>query len=132
MAVALMVSTMGSISSLSRVPSKSGPLSSFLQSRGIGNERTVFLSMASKDYIEPVINFKKQLDKFTLGGDYVVLCLDNECLDAMGNNSILGYGGYLLTESDAKEDWHIPIARMKVIHPQLRKVNLISLQPTSI
>jgi hypothetical protein len=73
--------------------------------------------MASENYIESVINFKRQLDKFSLGGRFLVLCVDPACVEAMSKHSILGYDGYLQTESESKADWHLPIARMKVIFP---------------
>lgn len=93
---------------------KYGPLSSYLRSNGIYTDKTIYLTMASKDYIEPIINFKTQLDKFALGESYVVLCVDTECLEATKSHHILGFGGYLATETEAMEDWHNPIARMKV------------------
>ena len=108
-----------------------GPLSSFLQSKGISVNQTIYLTMASKEYIDPVINFKKQLDKFDLGDVYVVLCLDPECVDATKAHHILGFGGYLATETEAEGDWHFPIARMKVPPPTIG-LNVDSLLPTWI
>jgi hypothetical protein len=102
---------------ISDIPgAKYGPLSTYLRLNGIGNDKTLFLSMASKEYIEPVINFRKQLNIFGLAESYVVLCLDTDCVEATKKHHILGYDGFLVTEAEAQGDWHDPIARMKVTH----------------
>lgn len=99
------------------LPPSYGPLSTYLRSHGVYPDQTIYVTMASKGYIESAINFKRQLDKFSLGGRFIVLCVDLECVEVMSNHSILGYDGYLQTESEAQDDWHLPIARMKVTTP---------------
>src|SRR5579862_3784708 len=91
-------------------------LSGFLQSRGLGNDETLFITIASKKYIESMINFKFALDTWGLGNRYVVLCLDRECVQAADSHNIHAYTRYLMSSSEAGDDWHLPVARIKVIH----------------
>lgn len=95
-----------------------GPLTQFLVSNGVGTDRTLFISMASEAYIEPMINFKVGLEKFNLGENLFVLCLDTPCLEAAKQHRILAYDGYLMNEMEAQGDWHHPIARVKVCSSQ--------------
>jgi hypothetical protein len=90
------------------------PLSNYLRRGGIGPNRTLFITMASRKYIEPMINFKRSLDRWNEGRNYIVLCLDRECVDAGIANGIHAFDGYLQTTSEAEGDWHHPVARMKV------------------
>jgi len=90
------------------------PLSTFLRNTGIGTDRTLFVTIASKSYIEPMINFKIALDKWNLGGNYVVLCLDIECAQAAESSNIIAFDGYFMSGKESKGDWHFPIARIKV------------------
>jgi hypothetical protein len=89
-------------------------LSEFLQSRGIGTDRTLFVTIASEPYIEPMVNFRMGLDRFSLGGDYVVLCLDVPCLDTARKYDIVAFEGYLMKETEAGDDGHDPVAQTKV------------------
>jgi len=104
------------------------PLSTFLESNGLDNSRTIFLTIASKEYIEQMVNFRTSLAEWKLGNNYVVLCLDVECLQGAKEYDILAYDGYIMTAEEAAGDWHIPVARLKV-HPLYNKIN-DSLPPT--
>jgi len=90
------------------------PLSSFLESHGLYNSRTIFLTMASKGYMQEIVNFRDTLAKWKLGENYVVLCLDLGCLEGAKEHGILAYDGYIMTPEEARGDWHIPVARLKV------------------
>ena len=93
-----------------------GPLSAFLHANGIGNDRTLFVTMANEAYIDPMVNFKWGLDIFNLGRDYLVLCLDQACLDQAKRYEVLAYDGYV----EEGLNWHHHIARMKVYPRPLR------------
>ena len=90
-------------------------LSGFLQSKGIGNDQTLFITIASVKYIDSMINFKLGLDTWGLGGRYIVLCLDRECVQAAQAHNIHASTRYLMSENEAADDWHLPVARIKVI-----------------
>ena len=94
-----------------------GPLSTFLRSNGIGTDKTLFVTIAGGLYIDPAINFKKQLETWSLEQNFLVLCLDMACMEATKRNSVLAYDGFLQTEDEARTDFHIPVARMKVGFP---------------
>jgi len=81
-------------------------ISGFLQSQGVGPDRTLFVAMATESYIEPMVNFKWGLDKFELGGDYVVLCLDVPCLEAAHRYNILAFRGFVGKSLEGAVDWH--------------------------
>ena len=102
-------SSLGGTSKADRIP-----LSTFLKSNGLDNDRTIFLTIASKEYAKQMINFKLSLEKWKLEQNYVVLCLDIDCLDVAESHNILAYARYLISEEDANGDWHIPVARIKV------------------
>lgn len=70
--------------------------------------------MASERYIDLIINFKTALDKWNLGENYVVLCLDIECVRASEAHKIIAYDGYIRSRNETNVDWHLPVARMKV------------------
>lgn len=106
------------------------PLSNYLRRGGIGPNRTLFVTMASRKYIEPMINFKYSLDRWNEGQNYVVLCLDIECVEAGRTHGIHVFDGYLQTIAEAQGDWHSPVARMKVSCHQYNVDN--SLRRTSI
>jgi|SRR5579862_1694630 len=89
-------------------------LSAFLESKGLDNSRTIFLTIASNSYLEPMINFRRSLEKWSLGENYVALCLDVECVQAANAHNITAYDGYLMTAKEAQSDWHLPVGRMKV------------------
>ena len=91
-----------------------GNLPEFLESKGVGTDRTLFLTIASEPYIESTINFKRGLDNFSLGEDYVVLCLDTPCLEAARGHDIIAFGGYIMKETEATDGWGYAIARAKV------------------
>ena len=75
------------------------------------------MTIASKHYIQQMINFKTSLQKWDLDRCFLVLCLDRECLQAAKENGIMGYDGYLMTPEEAAGDWHVPVARLKVFPP---------------
>lgn len=106
------------------------PLSNYLRRGGIGPNRTLFITMASRQYIEPMINFKHALDRWNEGQNYIVLCLDIECVEAGIAHGIHAFDGYLQTITEAQGDWHYSVARMKVFQ-FLFDVDL-SLLPISI
>jgi len=106
------------------------PFSAFLESHGIDNNRTLFVTMASKQYIEPIINFNVALKRWNRDKNYVVLCLDIECLQAAEVHDFLAYGGYLMRDTEVGHDWHPSVARMKVASPSYNSD--YSLLPTSI
>ena len=87
-----------------------GPLSAFLHEHGIQNDRTLFVTMANKAYVDPMVNFKWGLDIFHLGNDYLVLCLDQACLEQAAQYDILAYDGFI----EEGVNWHQQIARIKV------------------
>ena len=89
-------------------------LSGFLQSRGVSNDKTLFVTIASKKYVAPMINFKFGLDRWDLGKQYVILCLDHECVQAAESQNIHAYTGYLMSAKEEGDDWHTPVARIKV------------------
>ena len=91
-----------------------GGLAEFLRSKGLGTERTLFVTIASQPYTETMVNFKMGLDRFSLGEEYVVLCLDVPCLDTAKNHDIVAFGGYLMNETESAGDWHYPVARAMV------------------
>jgi hypothetical protein len=91
-----------------------GGLAEFLRSKGLGTDRTLFVTIASQPYAESMVNFKMGLDRFSLGGDYVVLCLDVPCLETARNHDIVAFGGYLMNETEPAGDWHYPVARAMV------------------
>lgn len=64
--------------------------------------------------MEPIVNFKSALDIFNLGRNYVVLCLDVECVAEAKAHDIIAYGGYIIQIEEGNDDWHYPVARMKV------------------
>jgi len=70
-------------------------LSQFVRSNGVGTDRTLFVTMASESYIQPMVNFRWSLDRFDLGKDYVVLCFDEACMAAAQQHDIMAYGGYI-------------------------------------
>lgn len=90
------------------------PLSTFLRNKGLENNRTLFVTMASEYYINSIINFKIALDKWNLGKEYVVLCLDIECVRASEAHEVIAYDGYIRYRNETNGDWHLPVARMKV------------------
>lgn len=75
------------------------------------------MTIASKHYIQQMINFKTSLQKWDLDRCFLVLCLDRECLQAAKENGIMGYDGYLMTPEEAAGNWHVPVARLKVFPP---------------
>lgn len=87
-------------------------LSQFLRSHDVGTDRTLFVTMASESYIEPMVNFKRSLDKFDLGKDYVVLCFDLPCVAAAKKYDVLAYDGYI---GHGSEERSYQIARAKVL-----------------
>jgi hypothetical protein len=91
-------------------------LSAFLHDHGVGNDRTLFVTMANKVYVDPMVNFKWGLDIFHLGRDYLVLCLDQTCLEQAQRYDILAYDGFI----EEGVNWHDHIARMKVSSSCLR------------
>lgn len=91
-----------------------GNLPEFLESKGVGTDRTLFLTVASDPYIESMINFKRGLDNFSLGEDYVVLCLDTQCLETARSHDIIAFGGYIVKEAEATDDWRYAIVHAKV------------------
>jgi len=62
-----------------------------------------------------MINFKLGLDMWGLGDRFVVLCLDRECVQAAESHEIHAYTRYLMTAGEAGDDWHLPVARIKVM-----------------
>lgn len=98
-------------SSWSEVDSTS--LTGFLQSRGVGNDKTLFITIANKKYVDAMVNFKFALDKWDLGQQYVVLCLDQKCMEAAESHNILAFNSNLMT--DDNDEWQAPVARIKVI-----------------
>ena len=93
------------------------PLSRFLYRSGLRNDKTVFVTMATKDYLDSIINFRTALDKFGLRQNYLILCLDTECLEGARSNDIIAYGGYLMSGEESDGDFHMPVARAKVRVP---------------
>lgn len=93
---------------------ETGPLSAFLIAHGLDTSQTLFVTLANKQYIDPIINFNMALKKWNLDRCYVVLCLDVDCTKAAESHNILAYNGFLMTENEVWNDWHVPIARMKV------------------
>ena len=45
----------------------------------------------------------------------MVLCLDRECVEAAELHDIHAYTRYLMSANEAGDDWHLPVARIKVI-----------------
>jgi hypothetical protein len=90
------------------------PLSTFLGRNGIENDKTVFLTIASQEYMPQIINFRASLRKWKLDSRYAVLCLDVECLSVSKDNGIVAYDGYIMSPEEAAGDWHVPVARLKV------------------
>src|SRR5271156_71247 len=95
------------------------PVSSFLYRSGLRNDKTVFVTMATKEYLDAIINFRTALDKFGLAQNYMILCLDEGCLEGAKANDIIAYGGYLMNSNEIDGDFHMPVARAKVRIPQL-------------
>lgn len=91
------------------------PLSTFLGRNGIDNYETVFLTIASREYMPQILNFKASLKKWKLDTRYAVLCLDVECLSVSKENGIIAYDGYIMSAEEAAGDWHVPVARLKVL-----------------
>jgi hypothetical protein len=89
-------------------------LADFLQSRGLGNDKTLFVTIASKQYVDPMINLKYALDMWGLGEQYVVLCLDHECVHGAESHKIHAYTRYLMNAKEDGDDWHTLVARIKV------------------
>ena len=108
------MSSLHNVAIATPVATETGPLSAFLNAHGLDTSQTLFVTMASTQYIEPMINFNKALKKWNLDKFYVVLCLDVECTKAAEAHNILAYSGFLMSENEALNDWHDPIARMKV------------------
>lgn len=90
------------------------PLSTFLCRHGLDNDETVFLTIASKEYMPQTLNFKASLKRWKLDRRYAVLCLDVECLSVSKENGIVAYDGYIMSPEEAKGNWHVPVARLKV------------------
>jgi len=90
---------------------KSGRLARFLQHNGFKTTETLFLTISDKNYIEQAVQFKARLDHFYLSDQYVVLCLDPECVEGMRAKNVNVYDGYVITDLG---DWHMPVAAMKV------------------
>ena len=91
----------------------SGPtLSDFLKQHRIESNQTLFVTMADGNYIDPMLNFKLSLDKWDLGKDYLVLCLDSKCSSVAQSHHILHYDGYYKKDNDT--NWKIGVARSKV------------------
>jgi hypothetical protein len=86
------------------------PLSGFLQSHRIGTDKTLFLTIADKNFLGAALHFKSQLDRQGLGDSFVILCLDDECLKGAEGKS-LAYDGFVFR---GPGDWHTPVAKMKV------------------
>lgn len=101
----------------SETPSLS--LTSFLRSRAVETDSTLFIALASENYIEPIINFRASLDKWNMGKNYVVICMDTACLQAAETHDILAYDGYCINRRELGSDWHIPIARAKVMPQEI-------------
>jgi len=114
----------------SPVETELDPFSAFLKSHGIDNNRTLFVTLASKQYIEPMINFNVALKRWNRDKNYVVLCLDIECLQAAEAHDFLAYDGYFMRDTEVGHDWHASVARMKVPSPSY--ISDYSLLPTSI
>lgn len=64
--------------------------------------------------MDPIINFRTALDKFGLGQNYLVLCLDTGCFEGAEAQNILAYDGYIMSAEEAENDYHLPVARAKV------------------
>jgi hypothetical protein len=90
-------------------------LPDFLKDHQLGTNQTVFITMADEKYVEPMVNFKISLDKWDLGGNYVVLCLDEKCSNLAESRHILHYDGYF--KSRDATTWNAPVARAKVLGP---------------
>jgi hypothetical protein len=98
-------------------------LPEFLKDHQLGTDQTVFITMADEKYVGPMVNFKISLDKWDLGGNYVVLCLDQKCSSVAESRHVLHYDGYL--KSQDSTSWNAPVAHAKVLTPLrvcLRKV----------
>lgn len=120
----IFLKTPGTMAISALFPTKGGPLSAFLRSNSIGTDKTVFLTIADRNFIEAAIHFKTQLDKFELGETCVILCLDTDCLEAAKAQSVLAYDGYVIREAG---DWRMPVAQMKVQSPfsQINVINVL-------
>jgi len=70
-----------------------------------------------------MINFKLGLDRWGLGEQFLVLCLDHECVKAAEANNIHAYGRYITTAKEEDDDWHTPVARIKVVNRNIECVN---------
>lgn len=99
------------VNEMSSVP----PLARFLQNSGLGKDKTLFITMATEGYMDAVFNFKLGLDKFDLGGNCVVLCLDKGCVERAKEHNICAYDSYVMNGDEAGGDYHVPVARAKVI-----------------
>lgn len=93
------------------------PLSRFLYRNGLRNDSTIFVTMASKEYLDAIVNFRTALDKFGIGKTYLVLCLDTECVEGAKANDVIAYGGYRMNSKEKDGDFHVPVARAKVRAP---------------
>jgi len=77
-----------------------------------------------------MINFNVALKRWGLERNYMVLCLDVECVQAAEADDFLAYDGYFMRETEVGHDWHASVARMKVTSPPYNSD--FSLLPTSI
>jgi len=120
--------TLASVNSTAPSAPPQGPLTRFLLSNGVTPNRTLFVGMASKSYIPLMLNFKLGLTKYQLEKDYLILCLDQACLDACKEHDVLAYGGYRLdneTVLQAAGGWRNPIAKAKVMKQLIRKTDWV-------
>lgn len=65
----------------------------------------LFITMADGFYIPAVRNFHLQLQNYHLHNNFIVMCLDDECVKLCKSNNILAWPGFVKTS----------VARIKVI-----------------
>ena len=73
--------------------------------------------MATEGYVDPIVNFRMALDKFGLGQNCIILCLDQGCVERAKQHNIVAYDGYIMTSEEVGGDYHVPVARAKVRVP---------------
>ena len=61
-----------------------------------------------------MINFRTSLEKWGLERNYVVLCLDADCMQAAKAQKILAYGGYFAKAKETGGEWRTLVGGMKV------------------
>jgi len=90
-------------------------LPGFLQSRGVGVDKTVFVTIASEKYVQSTVNFKFSLDRWGLGRQFVVLCLDDDCVREAESHGIYAYNRYATDAKERSDNWRRAVARVKVL-----------------